>query len=377
MRINRKFNLTYRLENHRQTIKNKLFQFQEVFGMKKSGYLSLLLLVTLLVTAFVPNGTALAADKGATTIEMYGPMGVILDRTPTFQWKRVTGFSYYDIKVVQYTTTKYIKTNVYCGTTYCEYTPVYTLDYKDYTWFITLHNGSYSTTNSLDFVVSSPSFSSGFNGSKAGWARYKNVGGIWNISSSVVWTKGYGNAWSPFYRQANGGKYNDFDYTVRVRRFGGTYNTKYPAHCLMARMGNYVSGVYYWYPGYRFCINNSGKYEIYYKGMSTADSHTIKPWTWTGAINSGNAAWNILRVRAVGENFWFYINGVLVKSFSDDAKDRGYVGVMMYKYAGSATQFDVDYAYLNVLETAAAADKAALAPAAKLPFSEDAVTGSR
>ena len=52
------------------------------------------------MTAFVPNGTALAADKGATTIEMYGPMGVILDRTPTFQWKRVTGFSYYDIKVV-------------------------------------------------------------------------------------------------------------------------------------------------------------------------------------------------------------------------------------------------------------------------------------
>ena len=75
---------------------------------------------------------------------------------------------------------------MYCGTTYCEYTPVYTLDYKDYTWFITLHNGSYSTTNSLDFVVSSPSFSSGFNGSKAGWARYKTpIDGLWMCASGT------------------------------------------------------------------------------------------------------------------------------------------------------------------------------------------------
>jgi len=344
--------------------------------MKKSGYLSLLLLVTLLVTAFVPNGTALAADKGATTIEMYGPMGVILDRTPTFQWKRVTGFSYYDIKVVQYTTTTYKLTNVFCSTTYCEISPSYSLDYLPYTWYITLHDGAYSTTNSMEFIVSSPNFTSGFNGNKIGWAKFKNSGGTWNTSGNFVWTNGAPNAWSPFYRQASGGKYNDFDYTVRIRRLGGTYNSKYPAHCLMARMGNFVSGVYYWYPGYRFCINNSGKYEIYYKGMSGSDSHVIKDWTWTGAINSGSGAWNILRVRAVGENFWFYINGTLMKKFSSDAKDRGYVGVMMYKYSGISTEFDMDYAYLNVVETAAAADNAILTPAAKLPFSEDAVTGS-
>lgn len=345
--------------------------------MKKYGYVSLLLLVTLLVTAFVPNGSVLAADKGDTAITMYGPAGVIVDRTPTFQWKRVLGYSYYDIKLVQYTTTVRTYTNVYCGTTYCEYTPVYTLDYKDYTWYITLHNGSYSTTNSLYFVVSSPSFSSGFNGNKTGWARYKNVGGTWYTSPSVVWTKGFGDAWSPFYRQADGGKYNDFDYTVRIRRYAGTYITKFPAHCLMARMGNYVSGVYYWYPGYRFCVNNQGKYEIYYKGMSTADSHYIKTWTSSGAINIGSGAWNILRVRAVGENFWFYINGVLVKSFSDSSKDRGYVGVMMYKYAGASTEFDMDYAYLSVVETAAAADKTALPMAAKLPFSEEETFGSK
>ncbi len=345
--------------------------------MKKFSFITLLLLVTMLVTAFLPNGSVLAdkeADRGV-VFSMYTPAGVITDRTPEFVWKRLTGITYYEIKVVQYATVVYDKVYDTCTTTYCSVTPSTTLGYKDYTWFVRAQGGTWST--GLDFVVSSPSFSSGFNGGMWGWKRFKDVGGTWNVTPSYVYTKGVYGAWSPLYRFAADGKYNDFDYTVRIRRYLGNYAGKSPANCLMARMGNYKDGVYHWYPGYRFCINTFGKYEIFYKGMSSAESHTIKSWTYHGAINAGSSAWNVLRVRAVGSNFWFWINGTLVKSFSDASKDRGYVGVMMYKYPTSATTyFDMDYAYLNVVPTVTA-EKAALEKAAKLPYSEEDVIGSK
>lgn len=342
--------------------------------MKKFSFVTLLLLVTMVVTAILPSGSVLAADRGV-TFSMYTPSGVILDRTPEFTWKRLSGISYYEIKVVQYSTVVYDKVYDTCTTTYCSVTPSFTLGYKDYNWYVRAQGGTWSTP--MAFVVSSPEFYSGFNGSYAGWSRFKNVGASWSVTPSYLWTYGSSGNWSPFYRNANGGKYNDFDLSVRVRRYYGTSGSSYPANCVMARMGAYVGSTYLWYPGYRFCISTNGKYEIYYKGMSSTENQSIQPWTYSSKILAGNGAWNTLRVRAVGTSFWFYINGNMVKSFSDASKDRGYVGVMMYKFPSASTEFDVDWAQLYVVESSAASDKAVLEKAVLTPISEEDVIGTK
>lgn len=342
--------------------------------MKNSTRISLLLILVLVITALLPEGNAAAdqsADRGA-TLNLFGPSGVILDTTPTFTWERIKEQPDYEVRLVQF---KEVFTRlVTCSTTpNCEFTSPYTLGYKDYYWQVRLKNGTWSSP--MKFVVSSPSFTTNFTWGMAGWARYKRVGGIWDTTSSYAWTDGQDGVWSPLYHKADSGKYIDFDYTVIIKRWAGNKGLSFPANCLMARMGTFLNLKYYWYPGYRFCIANNGEYEIWYRGMSTADSHAIQRWKPSAAIRKGSA-WNKLRVVAEGTNFQFYINDVLVKTFSDDAKDRGYVGVMMYKYAAIDTELDIDFAQLTVIETTGAA-RSTFEKAEKLPFSEEDVIGTR
>ena len=60
-------------------------------------------------------------------------------------------------------------------------------------------------------------------------------------------------------------------------------------------------------------------------------------------------------MKAVGNKFWFYINGTLVHSFTDTSTDkrlRGFVGIVTYKSTDSANQdLFVNYAKLTVIST--------------------------
>lgn len=341
--------------------------------MRTSLRLALLLTFVLVVSAVLPAAQALAqSSPREATFEMYGPSGVILDRTPTFEWKRIKEQSKYEVRLTQFK--EVFVRPVTCETTYCAFTSPVTLGYKDYYWEVRLApSGTWSSP--MRFVVSSPGFTTHFTNTLGGFVRYKYVGGLWDAAATYAWTDGKAGAWSPLYHKLNGGKYVDFDYTIIIKRWGGNNGTSFPSNCLMARMGTNINLKYYWYPGYRFCISNNGKYEIWYRGMSTADSHAIQRWTAHSAIRKGSS-WNKLRVVAQGANFQFYINDTLVKTFSDDSKDRGFVGVMMYRYPGTETELNIDYAKLTVIQTAGAV-KSAFEPAPALPYSEDEVIGSR
>lgn len=145
----------------------------------------------------------------------------------------------------------------------------------------------------------------------------------------------------------------------------------------MARMGTYVNKVYYWYPGYRFCIANNGKYEIWYKGLGDSDTKAIATWTFSDAIHTSKDSWNTLRVQAVGSDFTFWINGVFIEAFNDTHKDRGYVGVMMYRYPATTTEFDMDFATLTVVENGTSGSSVAFEKAVLIPVTEADVIGTK
>jgi hypothetical protein len=348
--------------------------------MKKASIVSLLLLVALLVTAFVPNGAALAADKGIGVPTLVEPEGVILDRTPTFVWEKVTGATYYRLELwYELGTAPFYsieKNTSICDATYCDFTLTKTLDYRDYYWRVKAKGSSWGDwSEKVKFIVSSPNFNSNFNYSLTGWERVNDDGGLWFKRATLAYTTGKAETWANLGRYANGGKYNDFDYTAVLRRIGGTSSGQYPANCLSVRMGAYTSsGKYLWYPGYRFCVTNGGKWAVWYQDI---DSSTIKIFGWTANANVHTSGWNTLRVVAVGPDFEFYVNGALIKSFTDESKDRGYVGISGWKFLGTSTEFQVDNAKLTVITSAvdlAARDSAA--PVSKVPAEASYFYGS-
>ena len=326
--------------------------------MKKASIVRLFLFVALLVTAFLPNSTARAEDKGLGIPAPISPTGVGVDRTPTFVWEPATGATSYQmqifdvgsgLKVLDVTKNK----GAICDASNCEYTTTKLLAYNDFYWRVRA-KASYSGkwSEETDFVVSSPSFNSGFNNSLWGWERKNDLGGIWIARPTIAYTTGKADTWSNLARIAKGGKYNDFDYTAVIKRVDGVINSKYPANCAVVRMGAYTtSGKYLWYPGYRFCVTDSGKWGVFYVDLD-ASTNIIYNWTWNAAVKKFN--WNKLRVVAVGSDFQFFINGTLVKSFNEVSKDRGYVGISGWKNLGTATKFVITNAKLTVITSATA-----------------------
>lgn len=322
--------------------------------MKKASFVSLFLLVALLAAAFTPSGTAFAAEKGVGVPTLVEPLGVILDRTPTFVWERVTGATSYQIQIfVEFGTTPIYdttKSSSICDATYCDFTITKTLDYRDYYWRVRAMTPKGEWSEKEMFVISSPGFNSGFNYSLTGWERMNDVGGLWFKRANHAYTTGKADTWSNLARVANGGKYNDFDFTTVLKRVGGISSGRYPANCMVVRMGAYTtSGKYLWYPGYRFCVTNAGKWAVYYVDL---DQSTNTIYNWTANANINKTGWNTLRVVAVGPDFKFYINGALIKSFTEESKDRGYVGISGWKFLGTSTEFQIDRATMTVITSA-------------------------
>jgi len=114
---------------------------------------------------------------------------------------------------------------------------------------------------------------------------------------------------------------------------------------MLVRMGSKVSPYKFWYPGYYFCYSNEGSYRIY-KYDSSLHGTIIQDTTQTAAIKQDG--WNVLKVVANGSKFKFYINGTLLKSFTDSMRSSGYVGFEMIRTNTDPTLFMVDWAKLTV-----------------------------
>lgn len=318
--------------------------------MKKLHLFGSLLMLVVLIAALLPVGSVSASQAGRTISYIpvtTTPLGTITDTTPLYRWTRVYTATKYQFQVFKGSTKlldNTVKSSV-CGAVYCFQTPSLTLGYNVYKWrvraFVGGAWGAYSAFRT--FTVSAPSFDTQFNyGSTGGWAR--KSGGTWDLSGFSYHTDGHPDKRTDAYY--TGGQYTDFDYSAQVWRYGND-----PVY-LAVRMGSTVGGsVGAWYPGYLFGYTNLG--EAIIRWYNSSGVATLTSISTNGAINKNG--WNTLRLKAVGNEFWYYINGTMVYNGSDTSANkrlRGFVGIATYRSASSPTYgFYMDYAKLDVIKT--------------------------
>lgn len=318
--------------------------------MKTVRSVGMTLLVIMLIATLFPHGSALAISDSRTISYvpvLQSPRGTVLVTVPTYTWTRVSGATKYQFQL--YTGTTKVLDRVpgssTCVSTTCSFKPSSTLGYNVYKWRVrAMVAGIWNSYSAFKFfTVSTPSFDTQFNsGSTEGWAR--KTGGTWNLTGTYYQTDGLPDRWTDaFY---SNGQFTDFDYSARVFRYGNdiTY--------LAVRMGSSIGGYYQaWYPGYVFGYTNMGYYAIW-KLTSTGVEIAIADGL-TPAINKNG--WNTLRVKAVGNKFWFYINGTSIHNFQDtdaDKRMRGFVGVVTGRKADATEYgFYMNGATLTVIPT--------------------------
>jgi hypothetical protein len=147
------------------------------------------------------------------------------------------------------------------------------------------------------------------------------VSGTWsNVSNEWYYTPGAAatsDIVSTVYEGENP-VFDDLDYRARF------WSPLSLPSCLVIR-GSHWQGS--WTDSYEFCYNDTGSYMV-----STIVGRTktvLQPLTLSTAINTG-AAWNTLRVRAVGYILTFWINGTQVWSRDDGSRRFGRVGILAY-----------------------------------------------
>ena len=104
-----------------------------------------------------------------------------------------------------------------------------------------------------------------------------------------------------------------------------------------------------WDTAYYLQYSHNGYYGIW-KATGGCGWAWIQPWTYTAAINQGDA-WNELKVWCVGDQMYFFINDVLVYVVTDNSFNTGKVGLSYF--AGAGGGFRTDYATLEIVGVAA------------------------
>jgi Peptidase family C25 len=179
-------------------------------------------------------------------------------------------------------------------------------------------------------------FDSQFNGSAENWYSHS---GVWYIGSDYLYTYGLASTSSSASYAAD---YGDFDYQASMLRYG----CDTCANRLIFRgTPEPLTATNHWYNEYTFQYNRQGDYSLY-KQVAGGDSIAILGWTYTSAINQGDA-WNTLRVVANGTSLSLYINGTYLWSGTDSSLSYGRAGVGMYQTSSSTgDELRVDWARL-------------------------------
>ncbi len=181
-------------------------------------------------------------------------------------------------------------------------------------------------------------FSHNFNSTSGyqGWTRVPQ--NRWSLSSTALVARGEVGRMLTAY---NPGSFNNFDYQVRMRRIGGD-----TLNAVIFRAGNRFNTLGDIYPSYWFGYTNVGSYNIY-RVNADGTLTMIQDWTYSSAIARHD--WNTLRVVAKGSTFNCYINGTLVRTFTDGSFNNGRVGVTMWRGTNdsSTTKLNVDWTNLS------------------------------
>lgn len=187
-------------------------------------------------------------------------------------------------------------------------------------------------SNQLRFIIIPPPVDDGF--VSPPWDKWCGYSGWWSVTPSNTY-KGVVTTTRPSWITA---VYcaKDFNaniyYEAKMRRTG----------CSSCAYGINIRGVPYdhdggWYTTYQFSIRNDGSFAVW--KMLTGNESMLQNWTYTPVIRPGD--WNALRVVALGERMYFYINDVLVWSGIDPyypPLSSGKVGVHLYGYQGDTLE---------------------------------------
>jgi M6 family metalloprotease-like protein len=84
--------------------------------------------------------------------------------------------------------------------------------------------------------------------------------------------------------------------------------------------------------GYAFYLASSGGYSVFKLTSNVATS--LIPWTSSSAINTGNDAWNIITIEAIGSTIKFYINSQYINSITDATYTSGRFNFTSYFDSG-------------------------------------------
>jgi len=308
-------------------------------------------------TSRVGEGTSWVTRSSTVVPTTISPTGTIYTTKPTYKWTRTANTTKYQVQVYRGTTKvmDFVRNSTACTGNTCQTTPTTGLTYAVHKWRVRAYvNGAWKAFSPFrSFTVKKPSsgFNSTFNGSFTGWV--KNPGAAWKIYSGKYYgTAGaLGKLSSTRYKTA----YSNFDYSARVRRIGGISGTTMPMNGLMVRMGSsFKSTDNMWYPGYLFAYYDLGN--LYgtggYWAIWQRNSNGTSTLLYNGSTSSiAKNSWNTLRVVASGTNLKFYINGTLIRSFTNSSRASGTVGLDMYRITGTTTTFYADWAKLTKLTT--------------------------
>jgi len=129
--------------------------------------------------------------------------------------------------------------------------------------------------------------------------------------------------------------FSDFILEVDVRQLRGDLGNSLGVLFRMQDPGQF----------YRFEVTGDGLYMVERRNADGTWTRFVEDWTETEAINQGRNVTNRLKVEAIGRNFSFYINDVLVQQASDNLYSEGAIALD----AGTFVQGDTQAAFDNVV----------------------------
>ncbi len=167
------------------------------------------------------------------------------------------------------------------------------------------------------------------------WKISKGYGSSMN---GIFYINGSASYWNGTYFDKS--RFSSLDYSVRMRRTGCS-SCNFGVLVRTSNLGFYFPG--YWAYGMWLTINNEGYFRIW-KTMGRYEQQLVYA-KYAPKINKNN--WNVLRVRAKGNSYQFFINGTKVSELYDSSFSAGHVGVQ--QYSGSYyDQLLIDTATLTV-----------------------------
>ncbi len=312
--------------------------------LHRFNWFCILVLVTLLIAALAPAGSAFAQDGRTASVipVLKAPVNTIVTRTPTYTWTKVLEATNYRYQVYQGTALLMdmrIPARI-CGKSACSQKSTFALKNENYKWRVRARVAGVwmPWSEYAVFFVSAPSFTSGFNGSMTGWKSQGSVN--WSVLPTKVITHGKFMKWASLYRTT--GTFSDFIYSARVKRINPNGSS-----CLAFRMGAQLGSFYNdWHPGYLFCLGEDWQYTVIRCDSPGAYTTLYKFSPSTSIVVDD---WNELTLVARADTFIFYINHVKVASVKDDTYNCGSVGFTMFNDSSLFTTFMVDWVKLSAL----------------------------